>query len=392
MSNSASHPVIVAPAFRFIASVDTARVPLCLAAGPSLDVWTTDEATQEWFASVLLSKAPVAADAPGDRHAGPWWAYARAQSPIGILVKVDAVQVRSSAPRITELLFYGTIAPPAQGPLPTPPSSSPELPYAQPERLPELTVHALPLSSDLIHQNILSEAPPVASILLTAESLSDVDARFLPSLQAHQSTPGSPKRKRDLFDEAAKARKKARGKAAENMSAAAVKTHESQRTIGHRKSLSVDTKAVPSLDSRPNSAHSVLAYSSSRPLSRSPSMSSESRPLSRKDPLEGQARRSTLSRVATVSLQPEEPNTEARNKEALSRVVMAAMRMHGLQQRKKSKSQRNSVAPGLEAEQLSREAATEEAGKDEEYKIIYHQTYKGAVLALVRTLLSEESP
>lgn len=58
--------------------------------------------------------------------------------------------------------------------------------------------------------------------------------------------------------------------------------------------------------------------------------------------------------------------------------------MYGLQQRKRSKSRANSVAPGLEPEHMSEEAAAEEAAKDDEYKLIYHQTYKGAALALVR--------
>jgi hypothetical protein len=62
---------------------------------------------------------------------------------------------------------------------------------------------------------------------------------------------------------------------------------------------------------------------------------------------------------------------------------MAAMRMYGLEQRKKSKSTQGSVAPGVESKQLSAEAAAEGAAKDEEYKLIYHQTFKGAVLALV---------
>jgi hypothetical protein len=102
---------------------------------------------------------------------------------------------------------------------------------------------------------------------------------------------------------------------------------------------------------------------------------------------EGQAKRSGLSQVATVSLQPEEPTTETRNKEALSRVVMAAMRMYGLEQRKKSKSRQGSAAPGADAiRQLNAEEAAEGAAKDEEYKLIYHQTFKGAVLALVSNI------
>jgi hypothetical protein len=62
---------------------------------------------------------------------------------------------------------------------------------------------------------------------------------------------------------------------------------------------------------------------------------------------------------------------------------MAAMRMHGLQQRKQTRSRPASVAGAEEIQQLSEEAAAEEAAKDDEYKLIYHQTYKGAALALV---------
>jgi hypothetical protein len=67
---------------------------------------------------------------------------------------------------------------------------------------------------------------------------------------------------------------------------------------------------------------------------------------------------------------------------------MAAMRMHGLQQRKKNRSRRTSLVPGNEeSQQLSEEAAAEEIAKDDEYKLVYHQTYKGAALALVRVIL-----
>jgi hypothetical protein len=62
---------------------------------------------------------------------------------------------------------------------------------------------------------------------------------------------------------------------------------------------------------------------------------------------------------------------------------MAAMRMHGLQQRKQARSRRASAAGAEDGQQLNDEAAAEEAAKDDEYKLIYHQTYKGAALALV---------
>jgi hypothetical protein len=56
--------------------------------------------------------------------------------------------------------------------------------------------------------------------------------------------------------------------------------------------------------------------------------------------------------------------------------------MYGLQQRKKTnKFGRSSVAPSADGN--DDEVAADEAAKDEEYKLIYHQTFKGAALALV---------
>jgi hypothetical protein len=43
------------------------------------------------------------------------------------------------------------------------------------------------------------------------------------------------------------------------------------------------------------------------------------------------------------------------------------------------------MAPGLEVSQpTTDEVIAEDAVNDEEFKLIYHQTYKGAALALVR--------
>jgi hypothetical protein len=102
--------------------------------------------------------------------------------------------------------------------------------------------------------------------------------------------------------------------------------------------------------------------------------------------LEAYSKRSTLSRVSTLSHLPDELTVELRNKEALSKVVMAAMRMHGLQQRKRNRTGHNSSAPGIdESQQLGEDTAADEAMKDDDFKLIYHQTFKGAALALVRT-------
>ncbi|KAF2633532.1 hypothetical protein BU25DRAFT_453283 [Macroventuria anomochaeta] len=376
----ASSPAITAASLRFLSTVDTAKIPLYLAAGPSYDVWTTSEASEAWFESILLSQPSTAAPSNGTLD---WWTLARAQSPIGVLVQVHAREDAPQKPRITEVLFYGTIAaaPTIEG-LPTPPSSQ-DVPNAQPGLLPELRVHALPLSSDLLYQNPASSVLPPSPTPNTTDQPGEIEAQFLHTLHDSHTAPKSPKRKRDLFEEATIAKRKAKGKGGEGVAAAAARATGSQRPYTHRKSISIDSKASPLLDSRPSSAHGPLPRPPSRQLSRSTSISSDIRPLSRKDTAEAHGRRTHLSRVDTISLQPEEPTTESRNKEALTKVVMAAMRMHGLQQRKRIKSRRASTAPGLEESQpVSEDITAEDAAKDEEFKLIYHQTYKGAALAL----------
>ena len=335
------------------------------------------EETQEWFRSILQNKAALVANALENASVKNWWNCARSQSPIGILVQVLGDNIIGQSPKTTELLFYGTIAAPTKGGLPTPPSSSPDLLHAGMGDLPELRVHALPLSSDLLYRTSLSAVSPLPS--------AKHDPHFIQSpIVSGPTTTESPKRKRDIFDEATQLQKKVRRKGGEGVAAAAGKAYDSQPAYTNRRSLSIDTKITPLLDAKPHSANSILTRPSSRQLSRSPSISSDVRPLSRKGLSDGHTKRSNLSQVATASSQPEEPTIESRNREALSRVVMTAMRMYGMEQRKKPKSRQGSAAPGMDvSKQLSAEQAAEGVAKDEEYKLIYHQTFKGAILALV---------
>jgi hypothetical protein len=330
-----------------------------------------------------LGKPAKSTDVASDAAEHKWWTLARSQSPIGILVQVQSGGEGTQKLKVTEILFYGTIAPTPAGGLPTPPSSSPEhLDGA--DQLPELRVHALPLSSDLLYQRASTNALPSLSTLSASDPTVEVEAQFLPPKLDARPVPQSPKRGRDIFEEATIANKKARGKGGAGIAAAVARGSESHPPLSHRKSLSIDTKGSPFPDARPSSASGGLSRPVSRQLSRSPSVCSETRPLSRKGQPDGHNKRSHLSQVATVPLQPEEPTTESRNKEALSRVVMAAMRMHGMQQRKKNRSRRASAVPGIEdSQEISAEAAAEEATKDEEYKLMYHQAFKGAAFAFV---------
>lgn len=377
-SIASSHP-LPPTTLRYLSTVDTAKIPLYLSAGPSLDVWTTSEATEAWFETILLSKPLPSTSTHEDEHA--WWSLARSQSPIGILAQLEAGPEEPLKPRITEILFYGTIASSPGPTLPTPPPASPEHGHAPIDQLPELRVHAIPLSSDLIYSSATIDVAQTTP----ASNATDVEAQFLPPKGDAQLTPDSPKRKRDLFEEATLANKKIRSKGGAGISAAAARAGESQTSLNPRRSLSVDTKFFLGPDSRPTSANGPPTRPASRQLSRSPSVSSDIRPLSRKGTSDAHNKRSTLSQVDTISLQPEEPTTEMRNKEALSRVVMAAMRMHGLQQRNKGRSRRASAVHDVEEPQeLDAVKAAEEVAKDAEYKSMFHQIHKGAAFAFVR--------
>ncbi|KAH7125609.1 hypothetical protein B0J11DRAFT_434800 [Dendryphion nanum] len=386
------YPYIASSNLRFLSTVDTARIPLYLAAGPSLNVWTTSEKTERWFQTLLLNAAASEQDASLDSRA--WWECARSQSPIGVLVRVQNDHVEdthtASRTRVTELLFYGTVASPSSITLPTPPSSSPdphEPTNTDNDHVVELRVHALPLSSDLLSQATLQNLSSASPALSTSEPA--FEPQFLPTLYSPNVTPSSPKRGRDIFEEATELRRKARRKGGEGVAAAAAKASDSQGHLRHRNSLSVDTTNSPFPDLRPLSANGLSSRPPSRQLSRSPSVTSDNRPVSRKGLIDSQPKRSTLSHVETVPAQPDEPTTESRNKEALSRIVMAAMRMQGLQQRKKNKSRHGSVVPDEQLGSATKDDTVIDAAKDEEFKLIYHQTYKSAALALRKHMLSK---
>jgi len=83
----------------------------------------------------------------------------------------------------------------------------------------------------------------------------------------------------------------------------------------------------------------------------------------------------------------DEPTVESKNKDAISRVVMAGMRLYGYQQRKKTnRSRRRSASPSIRDAEAEQES--EEAAKDEEYKLVYHQTHRGAVFAFRSSIAS----
>lgn len=359
--------------------VDVARIPLYLAVGPPLDVYSQSDATQEWF-SALLPGGHVP-----EKDAEPWWQQtSTAQSPIGILIEIHQGANSTSCPAITEILFYAAISDVSANP-----TSSPT------DATTAVTIKALPLSSDLFHKLPAVTTPPL-SPQLPVPSDSDplsITGEFLPPLfpdpkEAHHQHTRKRQSVSSLFDEATERRKRARRKGGEGISAAAASASAKPITarppppVQHRRSVSdVLDPAKSAAGSRPGS-------SEGRPLSRSPSLSGDAI-IGRKAATEGGKRSASgLSRVTSVTEgsaagEAEGQQTvESRNKDVISRLVMAGMRMYGLQQRKKT-GRKGSMAGAEEV------VTPEDAAKDEEYKLVYHQAYRGTVFAMVSGLFSQ---
>ena len=93
-------------------------------------------------------------------------------------------------------------------------------------------------------------------------------------------------------------------------------------------------------------------------------------------------RRSTLSRVQSLSTLPapqegSDDAIEAKNKDIISRIVMAGMRLYGLSQSKTRRKPRTSSGAASPALDVDFEEQDAERKQDEEYKLVYHQVFKG---------------
>lgn len=347
----------------FVSLVQLTSVPLHLIAGPPQDVATSNPDTVRWFSQILLSGYEE------DQAQPAWWRTARPQSPSGVLTSVRQAEGRGllSEPPITEMLFYAARSgEPARGP-PTPPPSSPAEHDANDghRRLASATrVFVLPLYSDTSFP--AAELTPPSSPPAQQEP---VEAVFLPSslpkpAQVINEPPVKRKTINDTFDMAAERRKKARRTGGESIAAAAAARTDgaAASTSSHRRSVSGASNHVVPLQTRP--------------LSRSPSIAS-SRPNTARAPSEA-PKRSSLARMESAAAPSDQNDVEVKNKELISRVVMAGMRLYGLSQSRTRKARAASTAPTPVAEPPEQR---DDRHSDEKFKLVYHQVYKGTCFA-----------
>lgn len=386
----------------FTALVELAAIPLYLLMKSHFDVWTDDVEMEQWLGDCLLrnpNNGPNT-DESSPEITSPWWSRPSQQSDRGILLEVRNGTSDSRSPgAITEFLIYASVSKSTQSPsyLPSPPASSSPPRTSNDEEgshegsLQMIRIRAVPLAStthQLQHVKQINQSS-------ADDRLNDGEPYFLPTISSTSVAPlnSPPKRQRllNLFEDATYKRKRLSRRGGEGISKAMAGLNSPTLHLEKQRGSEPD-------ESKPNSKlHLNLQRQlGGRGLSRSSSVSSirdmelarlQSRPQGHVD-----AKRSSLYGVEGMSLigksatlSPETNSFEEQNRSALTRVVMAGMRIYGLQQRRKSiKIQTWS---GLEADSPFNDLSVPRG--DDEYKMIYHQTLKAATFTF-RTQMNKE--
>lgn len=390
-NSSTPNPLPQNANLHFLSLVEVAQVPLYLAAGPSCDVFTRSEATARWLTEALLCCEESDFDAGVSWK--PWWSRVGGQSENGILLKVKTENEEEHGIRnsITEMLLYAADTK-TDTALPTPPASSPPAPSdediadAMDQGEKTVKVYALPLCSTIIGRAKLS----IENYLQTQIELqSPGQACFLPhthdTARVTQPAPQNRQSISTLFEDATKKRRKLKGRGGESVSQAmaGIDRPPSQHGLPEK-------QEAPQLHPNDLRRKSLSRASSITPVP-GPDYS---RPASHSDPLT-HGKRSSLHRVESVVSPRDSPGLldsdgshAQQNKAALTKVIMAAMRLHGLQQKKKPASKPQ--LPGQAMLHTETSAAAIQA--EDEYKLVYHQTFKAATFTFRKHLNAKTIP
>ncbi|KAK2742985.1 hypothetical protein FQN55_007615 [Onygenales sp. PD_40] len=406
--------------------VNPALVPYYARTGPALEVHIRDIESVEWWRSRLLSSILDDSDELDEPQP--------LQCPTGLLLAVEASP--NGSRNVTDILVYGVLSLPMDSKRPPtpPPSSSPSFPYPEPDRETtspqrELRLYAVTLCSTLITKAQSLPSPPPSP---TPASLAEQEpfAEFLPDLHSP-----SPKRKRmaSLFEAATEYHKKVRRKGGEAVAQLMARSSSSSASrLGNAsftkikkepdtgvdmlkahkpRTLSISrlTGAMARQPSPGPLAH-IRGSNTARPRTSSMSNSRRSTPVpSIKDPALAQTGgRPMSSSQQNTATSPSE--IIATNKALLIRTILTCMRLYGYHRTTKSTtnpSKRGVADPELDppvvlgpmaesqplsnsrpstATTLLAQSTPPDSDEDEDFKAMYHATYRAASFALRRYL------
>ena len=371
-------------------------MPLGLHAGPPFQVFSNNLYTQDWFWSALLNNYDPDSEEFHNSYHREWYEHTYSQGSGGLLFKAysDDVPSNSDRPRITHFLFYAAkMGKSGRESLPSPPPSSPTRQTSHsvnsghqfsPD---EFFVFALPLSTDLLDRVTARYIAPPSPTTLPSEDFSgSSDGKFLPNTinDTSAGTEGKQKRQRmsDLFDKASQRQLKARR--TESQDLGTLPKYEPVRSqLGWSFSSSgmapkFEEHGEPKLNDIPQLKR--IASTSSATLANGSGRSNSN----------SQLKRPSLSRADSISNFPsptcdEEEGMMVRNKDVISRVVMAALRLNGMQPRNsRAKSRCPYMTDRLEQGEIGHYPAEFAKDTDEEsYKAMYHMLLKSTIHTFV---------
>ena len=402
--------------------MNPALIPLHARSGPNLELHTTNGGALQWLQRKLAGAIWLNEDEEDVCQS--------IQCPVGLLVSIDSSTIRrpGMGTFTSDCLIFGVLSSVSSSASPpTPPRSSPHDTNTQaidsPVKKYEMRIYAAPLSMSLVEKAQAYPSPPSSSV---GDHIS-TQAEFLPDI-----TSPSPKRKRvaTLFEVAAQHHRRVwqRGGEAVSQMMAPSRPFSSSQNI-----RSLRVKCEPDDEPSNNPGHDRSAARRSRSISASTNLhrSSSTRgaraiPDLNIDPqkdatLDPKYRRASqhIETLPSLSSSVEHQKSSARNspprdsdtviaenKNLIIRTVLTCMRLYGFHRSNTRSSTSNlgqggsgdpeavtrsstPVPEGLRTDTLALTINT--ATDDEEFKNLYHATYKAAAFAL-RKYLKESAP
>ncbi|KAL2785677.1 hypothetical protein BJX66DRAFT_314335 [Aspergillus keveii] len=388
--------------------VNPALIPLYARVSPNLELHTSDPWTSRWLKHKLLANI-LLEDEDLDR-------FQTIQSPVGFLVSLDgAIRPRSTGPTATDLLVYGVLSTTTlYERQPTPPvSSSPALedPLYSIARQ-ELRIYATPISGTLIARAAALPCQDDAEALAGYEQF----AHFLPDLHSP-----SPKRKRvaSLFESVAQHHKRVRHKGGEAVSQLMAQSlsQSSQQLQNLKVKRESEEPSLPILSKMASHRSRSLSISYLHPNKTLDARTEHPRPSSNRGHArdlaskrcipaparltETSTQRGCVFSPALLSSEKHEDSVAPKdadailsdNKNTITRTILTCMRLYGYNRSTRPVSSHNPPSnpdmntPGGEVKEGDNAALQPLSNTDEdEFKAIYHATYRASTFALRKYL------
>ena len=356
-------------------------------------MWTEDEETERWLENCLLSNFHDQDDADESSAdvMSPWWFRAAQQSDLGILLEVRNEMSSFERPGddITEFLIYATVSKffDSASYLPSPPaSSSPLRIHGSDESshaalAQKVRFRAVPLASTA-HQGACVDGPCISPAIL--QRYDDDEAYFLSTIpnttSAVHDSPHKRQRLLHLFEDATYQRKQLRRRGGEGISKAMAGLDSPTLHLENQRGSKLE-ESNPNchvhLNTQKRTKEKMLSRLSSTPSLTEihPSWLNSNVLQAGNDIQVALSGGEGLDSWEQASTLPTTRNSfEDQNKFVLTRIIMAGMRIYGLQQRRKSVKLQTDSELGADSTFTDKSLTR----GDDEYKMVYHQTLKAA--------------